>query len=98
MEHLSRSVRGLRFLPRCVCVPVLLVVCSISRAEVEGGTGKRVRERLCGLRIPFIANSGQIDAAVSYYAPTFAGTVFVTRDGRIVYSLLAETRARARDE
>ena len=45
------------------------------------------KEHLAGIRIPFIANAGQTDPAVAYYAPTFAGTVFVTRDGQIVYSL-----------
>ena len=51
---------------------------------------KRVRERLSQLHVPFIANAGQTDGAVAFYAPTFAGTVFITRDGRIVYSLPGE--------
>ncbi|HZI67238.1 MAG TPA: hypothetical protein VFF17_11785, partial [Thermoanaerobaculia bacterium] len=42
------------------------------------------------LAIPFVANAGQADPAVAYSAQTFAGTVFVTRDGRIVYSLPAK--------
>lgn len=56
--------------------------------------------------VPFIANTGQVDRAVAFYAPTFAGIVFVTHDGRIVYSLgdvkgsrgwsLTETPVRAR--
>ena len=43
--------------------------------------------RLAGIGVPFIANQGQIDSRVSFYARTFAGTVFVTSDGRLVYSL-----------
>ncbi len=39
------------------------------------------------LQIPFIANKGQIDKKVKFYANTFGGTVFVTKDGEIVYSL-----------
>ena len=39
------------------------------------------------LAMPFIANAGQTDPRVAYYAQTFAGTVFVTHDGTIVYSL-----------
>ena len=39
------------------------------------------------LQIPFIANNGQVDKQVKYYANTFGGTVFVTKDGEIVYSL-----------
>ncbi len=39
------------------------------------------------LQIPFIANNGQVDERVKFYANTFGGTVFVTKDGEIVYSL-----------
>src|SRR3972149_11385456 len=39
------------------------------------------------LHIPFIANQGQRDGRVRYYASTFGGTVFVTHTGNIVYSL-----------
>src|SRR3990172_8468539 len=39
------------------------------------------------LHIPFIANKGQTDAKVAFYANTFGGAVFVTKDGDIVYSL-----------
>lgn len=39
------------------------------------------------LHIPFIANQGERDGRVRYYASTFGGTVFVTHTGNIVYSL-----------
>jgi hypothetical protein len=39
------------------------------------------------LQMPFIANNGQLDETVKFYAKTFAGSVFVTKDGEIVYSL-----------
>lgn len=45
------------------------------------------RAKLGGLAIPFIRNQGQLDADVAYYAPTFAGTAFVTREGDLVLSL-----------
>jgi hypothetical protein len=47
---------------------------------------ERLRQRIGGVGIPFIVNRGQTDPAVAYYAPTFAGTVYVTREGEIVYS------------
>ena len=50
-----------------------------SKAEVIQKTKK--------LQIPFISNEGQTDERVKYYANTFGGTVFVTKDGEIVYSL-----------
>ena len=37
--------------------------------------------------IPFIKNLGQIDSKVAYYAKTFAGTVFINKEGKIIYSL-----------
>lgn len=50
-----------------------------------------LRAKFDGLRLPFIENQGQIDATVAYYAPTFAGTLFVTHRGDLVYSLPART-------
>ena len=40
-----------------------------------------------GLSMPFIANHGQVDRRVAFYAGTFAGTAFVTRQGALVLSL-----------
>src|SRR5437867_3374889 len=45
-----------------------------------------VRSRLGGVRVPFITNEGQVDSRVAYYAPTFAGTLFVTRQGELVHA------------
>ena len=45
-----------------------------------------VEQKMKKLHVPFIANSGQADEGVKYYANTFAGSVFVTKDGEIVYS------------
>lgn len=39
------------------------------------------------LHMPFIANNGQMDVQVKFYAKTFGGTVFVAKDGKIVYAL-----------
>ncbi|MDI9631534.1 MAG: hypothetical protein QM311_08765 [Acidobacteriota bacterium] len=46
-----------------------------------------VQEALAGLAVPFEQNTGQFAPEVAYLAKTFAGAVFVTRDGRLVYSL-----------
>ena len=50
-----------------------------SKAEVIQKTAK--------LQMPFIANNGQTNGRVKFYANTFGGTVFVTKDGEIVYAL-----------
>ena len=44
-------------------------------------------QKIQKLQMPFIANNGQLDETVKFYANTFAGSVFVTKNGEIVYSL-----------
>src|SRR5262249_54650012 len=57
-----------------------------------------VAERLGRLTVPFVANAGQSDPRVAYYAPTLSGTVFVTGEGEVVYALPAPRhRAQAAD-
>lgn len=57
----------------------------------QDGTTKpskaEVIQRTQRLQMPFIANEGQTDKRVKYYASTFGGSIFVTKDGEIVYSL-----------
>ena len=49
---------------------------------------KKLLNKVSSLQIPFIENKGQIEGKrVKYYARTFGGTVFVTKDGKIVYSV-----------
>jgi len=48
---------------------------------------KKITLEVHKLQIPFIPNKGQADERVLFYAPTFGGTVFVKKDGEIVYSL-----------
>ncbi len=45
------------------------------------------RARLANLAVPFIPNRGQLGSQVAFYAPTFAGTAFVTHTGALVLSL-----------
>jgi hypothetical protein len=57
---------------------LVLPVPALARAPSEAA---QVRAQLAGVRLPVIANEGQVDAQVAYYAPTFAGTLFVTQRG-----------------
>jgi len=63
---------------------LLLLSPAFSQATPDPDT---VRARLGGVGVPFVANEGQVDARVAYYAPTFAGTLFVTREGELVHAL-----------
>jgi hypothetical protein len=45
-------------------------------------------QRVNAIRIPFVENQGQIpDKSVAFYAQTFGGAVYATRDGEMLYSL-----------
>jgi hypothetical protein len=57
-----------------------------------------VQEALAGLAVPFEQNTGQFEPEVAYLAKTFAGSVFVTRDGRLVYSLPGKAIETAPDD
>jgi hypothetical protein len=48
---------------------------------------KEISAKLSGLRMPFIENRGQVSEEVSFYAKTFGGTLYITRQGELVYSL-----------
>jgi hypothetical protein len=61
-----------------------LLSASVAQLDVQ-----RVNGSLARLQIPFVLNDSRIDSRVSYYAQTFAGTVYVTHKGKIVYSLPA---------
>ena len=79
-----------------VGLPVVLATGFVWCVSSSGGkvASGRVRElsvaqraRLDTVTVPFIANRGQVDRHVAFYAPTFAGMAFVTRDGEFVLSL-----------
>ena len=55
--------------------------------STEQGKGELLN-KVSSLQIPFIENRGQLEGdRVMYYAKTFGGTVFVTKDAELVYSL-----------
>ncbi|RCV64734.1 Beta-propeller repeat-containing protein [Methanophagales archaeon] len=67
----------------------LVLTILIAPVYAEGG-GEAILSSasVYSLQIPFIENEGQInDESVKYYAQTFGGTVFITEEGELVYSL-----------
>ena len=44
-------------------------------------------QKMSRATVPFVVNAGQWDKRAAFAAQTFAGTVFVTTDGALVYSL-----------
>jgi hypothetical protein len=47
---------------------------------------------LARIQVPFIENRGQVHEDVAFYARTFGGTLFVTRDGEMVLSALTSDK------
>jgi len=47
----------------------------------------KAENRIRSISVPFIENSGQLDARVAFYTPIAGGKVFVTHDRQIVYDL-----------
>ena len=74
-------------------VPFLLSIILIlnhpaSGSSLNDGKAEEVINKVRSLQVPFIENRGQVqDERVKFYAKTFGGTVFITEDGEIVYSL-----------
>jgi hypothetical protein len=60
-------------------------------------TPAEVARQLDRLAVPFVANAGQSDPRVAYSASTFSGTVFVTKEGELVYALPAPGHRDAAD-
>ena len=82
-KHLARCLGG---------ATLALTVCASSAATSPTQTtlpaAGRVQEQLGALAVPFEENRGQFDARVAFAARTFTGQLYVTRDGRVVHSLL----------
>ena len=58
-----------------------------NQVELTEAKKVEVSAKMATMRIPFIANQGQLDEQVAFYAKTFGGTVFVTKQGELVYAL-----------
>ncbi len=63
---------------------ILLGVC----APVAGASPDSVqRERLARVRVPFVENCGRLNDRIAFSAQTSFGGVFITDEGKLVYSL-----------
>src|SRR5262245_66053625 len=76
-----------RFVASSLAVLSLAAACSLRTSAPP--TAAEVVQHLDRLAVPFVANAGQSDPRVAYYAPTLSGTVFVTGEGEVVYALPA---------
>jgi len=74
---------------RLIILILLLVFSTLGMVNAkESEPSEKIKFSLAKIQLPFIENRGQLHEDVTHYVKTFGGTVFVTRDGRLVYSLL----------
>ncbi|TAF99756.1 MAG: hypothetical protein EAZ43_15110 [Betaproteobacteria bacterium] len=73
--------------------PALLGLCLAATAIAahasapDPATLAKVQQKLATMSVPFVPNAGQWDSRAAFAAQTFAGTLFVTKQGELVYSL-----------
>ncbi|MEW6666602.1 MAG: SBBP repeat-containing protein [Thermodesulfobacteriota bacterium] len=75
-----------------ILIPVLLILTlsdtfRLPVQETPENNRSLQAATLTSVQIPFIANQGQAGEDVSFYARTFNGNFFVTRDGEMVYEV-----------
>jgi len=70
-----------------VIISLVFLLGTFSWAREMNPGSEDVFQSMEKLRLPFIANAGQVDGGVTFYARTFGGAVFLTKGGEIVYSL-----------
>jgi len=68
-------------------------------AKVSTPAKADMLQKIMKLNVPFIVNEGQVDQNVTFYARTFSGAVFVTKEGNIIYSLpMVRDKAKVEDK
>ncbi len=92
MKKIPNRFLKLRYIIIILSGLLFLMVFSLVRNQQnQAGFADReqsvISSRISKVGIPFIANEGQFDQNVKFYARTFGGTVFVTETGEIVYTL-----------
>jgi outer membrane murein-binding lipoprotein Lpp len=73
------------------CLTVVLVLtggvsnAKMSSVATEALTPQALAKKMAAVKVPFIRNQGQIaNNDVQFYAQTFAGTLFVTKENHLV--------------
>src|SRR5215813_6410786 len=87
--HRRPPMRTSSFRLLATSLALLPLAASCSLPTSGPPTPAEVSRQLDRLAVPFVANAGQNDPRVAYSASTFSGTLFVTREGELVYALPA---------
>jgi hypothetical protein len=88
----ARARQWLRSLLAATCVASLSTAASAS-APTPAADLSAVNGRLGSMALPWVANAGQWDEKAAFRAQSFAGSVWVTRDGQLVHQFNGPTAA-----
>lgn len=80
---MSTHVTATRLLPIVSCIVAMIAAQSLFANTPD----RAALDKIAKLSVPFVPNAGQWDARAAFAAQTFAGTLFVTKQGELVYSL-----------
>ena len=71
-----------------MCAKAALASTQLPSLESAVKSNQPFLNQISSLNIPFVKNQGQVADDVCFYAGTVGGTLFVTRDGVLVHSLI----------
>src|SRR5262249_23037902 len=86
-QEVTMRTSSVRLVATALAVLAFVAFCSLRTSGPP--TPAEVARQLDRLAVPFVANAGQSDPRVAYSASTLSGTVFVTKEGELVYALPA---------
>nr|HPG61229.1 hypothetical protein [Casimicrobium sp.] len=78
-----------------LAVGATALVASATASQTPALTLATAQQKLAAMSVPFVPNAGQWDARAAFGAKTFAGTLFVTNQGELVYSLPGKPKHEA---
>ena len=93
--HLSVAISIPKLMSNLLLVCFAYQVCATSgdiddtqnRLAKNSGLTASFREKIPLMEMPFIKNVGQKNETVAFFAPTFGGTLFVSKKGELIYTL-----------
>jgi Chitobiase/beta-hexosaminidase C-terminal domain/EPTP domain/Dockerin type I domain/Beta-propeller repeat len=94
MRVFTSQLFNLKFCSLSAAISALLIAGILSFAWIDDtyavvfpNARSAISSKIAKISIPFIANEGQADEKVAFYARSFGGVIFIAKKGEIVYSL-----------
>ncbi|HNY48461.1 MAG TPA: hypothetical protein PKN64_16000, partial [Casimicrobium sp.] len=89
MARLFTSSRAAGMQRAVFALSTFVLATTATASQTPAPTLAAAQQKLAAMSVPFVPNAGQWDARAAFGAKTFAGTLFVTTAGQLVYGLPA---------